>query len=63
MTSVRSDQKLPPRWTEPVLAGSKMDPLQGTAEQTGQASGTSVITQLRVKNAAQQQLKGRNEKM
>lgn len=63
MTSVRSDQKLPPCWTEPVLAGSKMDPLQGTAEQTGQASGTSVITQLRVKNAAQQQLKGRSEKM
>lgn len=54
MTSVRSDQKLPPRWIEPVLAGSKMDPLQGTAEQIGQASGTSVITQLRVKNAAQQ---------
>lgn len=39
VTSLRRHQKLPPYKT--VLAGSKTDPLQDTAEQIRQAGGTS----------------------
>lgn len=48
VTSLGRDQKLPPYQMETVLAGSKRDPLQDTAEQIRQAGGTSVITFLSI---------------
>ena len=46
VASVRRDQELPPCRTEPVLAGSKMDPLLAKAEPISDGGSTSVIAYL-----------------
>ena len=47
VASVRRCQKLPPCWTEPVPAGSKMDPPLAKAEPISNIGSISVITYLR----------------
>jgi len=44
---VRSYKKLPPCLTEPMPAGSKMDPLLPKAKPIRDSGSTSVITSLR----------------
>lgn len=46
MIAVRNCQKLPPRPTEPIPTGSKMDPLLAKAGPNGDRGSTSGITDL-----------------
>ena len=44
MASISRGQRVSTHRTEPVPSGSKMDPLQDTAEPVTDAGGTSVMT-------------------
>lgn len=55
MDSVKRCQKLPLCWTEPVPAGSKMDPPLAKAKPVSHFGSTSyMITYLRIKNAVRE---------
>lgn len=56
VASVRRPQELPLGWTGAVSAGSKTDLLRDTAEPANDADGASVLTYLRKRKKAAQQL-------
>lgn len=56
LTSVRRCQKFPSYLSEPIPAGSRMDPLQARAEPTNGGGSIPGITDLRKEKVAQKQL-------